>query len=72
MTKGPPRTDSQSAKRPSGKVSDASKATTSSALPEEGIQLVRAFLRIRNPQLRRAVVTFAAELAKTEEAKKKQ
>jgi hypothetical protein len=72
MTKEPPTTDSQAGKRSLGKVSDASEATTSSPLPEEGVQLVRAFLRIKDPQLRRAVVTFAADLAKMEEAKKKQ
>jgi hypothetical protein len=32
--------------------------------PEEGVRLVRAYVSIRNPALRRAVVNFIGELAK--------
>jgi hypothetical protein len=36
---------------------------TTSPNPEEGLRLVRAFLRIKNPTLREAVIHFVEDLA---------
>jgi len=35
----------------------------SSASPEEGVLLIRAFLRIRQPELRAAIINLATQLA---------
>lgn len=40
------------------------------AEPEEGLRLMQAFLKIRSPGLREAVIKFVADLAKVDEAKK--
>jgi hypothetical protein len=34
-----------------------------SASPEEGVRLVRAFIRIKQPELRAAIITLATQIA---------
>ena len=52
-------------------ISDVSWPTASSPLPEEGARLVRTFLKIKSPTLRRAVVKFVDDLARMDEAEKR-
>ena len=46
--------------------------TTLSPKPEEGLRLVRAFLRIKSPTLREVVIHFVEDLAGVDQAVKKQ
>jgi hypothetical protein len=45
---------------------------TTSPNPEEGLRLVRAFLRLKNPTLREAVIHFVEDLAGVDQTEKNQ
>jgi hypothetical protein len=46
-----------------GKTSFAHAPVESSASPEEGVRLIRAFIRIKQPELRAAIIKLTTQMA---------
>ena len=48
----------------------ATQSTSSVTRSEEGVRLLEAFLRIKNPERRQAAINYVADLARVDEAER--